>query len=383
MTVLTEFLQIDKVRGGVFLSHLNVLLHCCQVQLSASSPQNRGLFNVLYTQHPGSLSGLQALSKMPPKLVAEGMIQILGQTANSVVYAVADDSDTGRARDSVSVLKGGTVWYRGREALGPGQSAEESDERARKEAEIYEALGKHDRILNFIALEVADVDEGMEPKAWALRLERAPHGPLRDCIVSSQANPPNVQTRLEMAIQFAEGVAHMHRHRVIWGDLSTRNALLFDNCYVKLGDFADSDVVDKYPNDWYGCEVRYCPPGSARPNNHIVGTVNREIFALGTAIYEITEWKVPYGPPVEVLEDEVIAALVDGKLPEFNGDNAAEAVIRGCWEYKYKSSQQALEDLQRLKGNSIRHNVGGVESLKLLVLNGLEYMKRLFLWSKT
>lgn len=57
---------------------------------------------------------------MAPKLIREGKIQILGQTANSVVYAVASDGETGQAKDSPTVLKGGTVWYEGREALGPG-----------------------------------------------------------------------------------------------------------------------------------------------------------------------------------------------------------------------------------------------------------------------
>ncbi|PGH10521.1 TKL protein kinase [Helicocarpus griseus UAMH5409] len=318
---------------------------------------------------------------MPPQLIEDGMIQILGQTANSVVYAVEDDSKTGRAKDSLSVLKGGTVWYRGREALGPGKSAEESDEMVRKEAEIYKALGKHDRILSFLALEIANIDEGIEPKAWALRLERAPHGHLRDCIMSNQGNPPDGQTRLEIAIQFVEGVAHIHQRNVIWGDLSTRNALLFDDYRVKLGDFADSDMLDKYFDDWYGCEVRYCQPGSGKPNNHIVGTMNREIFALGTAIYEITEWKVPYSPQIEVSEDEVIAALVDGKLPEIASGNPAEAVIRCCWQYKYKSSQQALDDLQKLRGNLMGYNISGVQSLKLLLINGLERMKGFFPWN--
>ncbi|OJD15765.1 hypothetical protein AJ78_04022 [Emergomyces pasteurianus Ep9510] len=155
----------------------------------------------------------------------------------------------------------GTVWYKALEALGPGKIAEESDETAREEAEIYEALGKHYRILNFLALEVADIYEGMEPKAWASRFERAPHGPLRDCI---------------SVILVAE-------------------------------------KMDKCPNDWYGCKVRCCPPGSDTPNNHTVSTMNPEAS-----------------------QDEVVAALVDGKLPEFTSDNPAEAIVCGGWEYKYK-----------------------------------------------
>ncbi|KAL4936773.1 kinase-like domain-containing protein [Aspergillus oleicola] len=286
---------------------------------------------------------------MPPRLVQEGMIQILGQTANSVVYMVANDSKTGHARGSLSVLKGGTVWYEGREALGPGKSVDESDERARKEAIIYETLGKHDRILDYLGLEVASMSEGAVPKAWALRLERAPYGSLRDYIVNNKAHLPNDRTRLELAVQFAEGVAHMHRRGVVWGDLSTRNALLFDEWRIKLGDFADSDLAGKYPNDWYGCEIRYCPPGSDKPHHHSVGTINREIFALGTAICEIVEWRVPYGPETEVSEEVVITALVDRKWPRLTNGNPAQAIIHRCWEYKYESSQHVLNDLQCLQ----------------------------------
>ena len=284
---------------------------------------------------------------MAPRLVKEGKIQILGQTANSVVYAVASDSKTGWAKDSLSVLKGGTVWYEGQEALGPGKDVEESDEKARKEASIYEVLGQHDYILSYLGLEVSTTGSaGMAPKAWAVRLERAPHGSLRDHILNNAANPPEERTRLELAVQFAEGVAHIHQHGVIWGDLSARNALLFDKWRIKLGDFADSDLVDDYPCDWYGCEVRYCPPGSDKPHYHNIGTINREIFALGTAIYEIVEWKVPYGSETEVSDDKVTAALIDCKWPQLTSGNPAETVIRRCWGYKYESLLQVVDDLK-------------------------------------
>ncbi|WEW56411.1 hypothetical protein PRK78_001854 [Emydomyces testavorans] len=299
---------------------------------------------------------------MAPRLIQEGKIQILGQTLNSVVYSVSSDSKTGFAADSPSVLKGGTVWYEGREALGPGKSAEESDERARKEASIYDVLGHHDRILGYLGLEVAVISEGAAPKAWAVRLERAPYGALRDYIVNNKANPPDERTRLQLAMQFAEGVAHIHRRGVVWGDLSTRNALLFDDWCIKLGDFAHSDLVENYPEDWYMCETRYCPPGSDRPHRNTVGTMNREIFALGTAIYEIVEWKVPYGPVTEVSEDEVTTALADGNWPQLNTGNPAEAIIRGCWEYKYESSQRVLDDLRCLGKDTTRHNLNVVEN---------------------
>jgi len=286
---------------------------------------------------------------MAPKLIREGKIQTLAHTINSVLYAVASGSETGQAKENPSVLKGGTVWYEMREALGPGKGVEESDKKARKEAKIYEALGQHDCILKYLGLEIANFSSTeIAPMAWVIRLERAPYGVSRDYILRTATDIPDKQTRLKLALQFSEGVAHIHDCNVIWGDLSTRNALLFDGMRLKLCDFAESDLLDSYPRDWYGCEDRYCPPGSDRHQFHDVGATCREIFALGTAIYEIVEWKVPYGPQNEVSEDEVLKALVDGIWPQISSNNPAEGVIRRCWEYKYESSQQVVNDLKFL-----------------------------------
>ncbi|RTE72754.1 hypothetical protein BHE90_012826 [Fusarium euwallaceae] len=286
---------------------------------------------------------------MAPRLIEDGKIQILGQTANSVVYAVEDDSNAGLAKDSPSVLKGGTVWYKGQEALGPGKDIAESDKNIRKEASIYRTLGQHDRILRCLGLETGALDGADSiPRAWALRLERSPSGSLRDYIVNTSANRPSQLTRLHLAHQFSEGVAHLHQSGIVWGDLSTRNAFLFDKWRVKLGDFADSDQVGVYPSNWYGCEDRYCPPGSDHPQQHTTETMSRELFALGSAIYEIVEWKVPYGSSTDISDDGVMEALSNGKWPEVSDDNPAKNIIQKLWGYLYGSCREVVHDLQVL-----------------------------------
>ncbi|KAF5233607.1 hypothetical protein FAUST_8043 [Fusarium austroamericanum] len=258
-------------------------------------------------------------------------MQIIAQTANSVIYAVENDSNTKLAKDSHFVLKGGTVWYKRKQALGPGKDIDESDGIIKKEATIYKTLGNHDRILKCFGSEV-DVLNGQDslPKAWALRLERSPLGSLRNTIIGTYNNPPSQLIRLQLAHQFSGGVAHLHHMEIIWGDLSTRNAFLFDNC------------------DWYGCEDRYCPPDSDNPQLHDVGTMNRELFALASAICEIIESKLPYGSDTEVLGGDVAKQLVNGKWPDLSDDNPARAVIKKLWGYSYKSSNQVVQDLQNL-----------------------------------
>ncbi|KAF7540516.1 hypothetical protein G7Z17_g12191 [Cylindrodendrum hubeiense] len=125
------------------------------------------------------------------------------------------------------------------------------------------------------------------------------------CITSELANPPNEQIRLQVAAQLSEGLTHLHQCGIIWDDLSTRNVFLLDERRIKLDDFADSDRVDDYPRNRYGCEIRHCQPSSGRPHRHNIGTLTREIFALGSAIYKVVECKV-------LSEDEVVKALIAG-----------------------------------------------------------------------
>lgn len=70
----------------------------------------------------------------------------------------------------------------------------------------------------------------------------------------------------------------------------------------------------------------------------------RELFALGTAIYEITEWNIPYG--IEADEVEVDKALGRGEWPKLSPDNPAEPVVRRCWEFKCRSADEVLKALE-------------------------------------
>ena len=80
--------------------------------------------------------------------------------------------------------------------------------------------------------------------------------------------------------------------------------------------------------------------------------MRREMFALGSAIFEIMEWKVPYGSDTEVPEEDVITALEAGKWLQLSSDNPTKAIVRGLWGYLYESSGEVVDDLQRLLHHS-------------------------------
>ncbi|EJT71453.1 serine/threonine protein kinase [Gaeumannomyces tritici R3-111a-1] len=328
-----------------------------------------------------------------------GRIQLLSHTQNSVVYAVDTDDGVGegRANETATVLKGWAVWYRGEEPLGPLRPPDIADWIVRREAAIYEQVGRHDLIVNYLGLEVAVLrGAGPEPKAWAIRLERAPGKALRSYL---RGPAPSERARLDLCLQFARAVAHVHSRGVVWGDLSTRNALVF-SCptpnprggaagrssdaaasqassssstappssqqsasspsapwRIKLCDFGTAALFENYDKDYWGAEVRYTPPG---PSAHLdkrgdikdVGIIHRELFALGSAICEITEWTVPYGPEHEVTYEEVQAMLLAGEWPDISLDNPAEDIIRRCWDYQYVAASEIVEDLESIISQS-------------------------------
>ncbi|KAJ4135278.1 hypothetical protein NW768_004900 [Fusarium equiseti] len=192
--------------------------------------------------------------------------------------------------------------------------AEDNDEAFKREAAIYDALGSHEHILKSFGLAYppAKQDEKLESSnqgerhAWALKLERAPHGNLRERIIKGDA-PPMTQ-RLKLA-----------------GDISTRNVLLFDDLHVKLSDFAGSSLKD-----------------SESPERTVFG---KEMFALGTCICEITEWAIPYG---EIDIAELQQKLMNGEYPHISDENPVKHVIQKLWNLGYLSVQEASIDLVKV-----------------------------------
>lgn len=264
---------------------------------------------------------------MPPNVIKD-RFDVLQHSLYSVVYGEKGDTQT--------VLKAGAIWVDG-EPHGWRPLARNTSADLKREACIYGIIGPHDRVVSYICLEVNK--ESKEP--WALRLERAPYGSLRQYIVKSGA--PQMHERLTMAADFAEGVQHLHNRGVIWGDLSTRNALLFDGLRLKLCDFAGSRVEGVYDNITYGYEIRYRPP-LPRKDCPPLGSMEQELFALGTAIYEITEWKVPYDAAVD--DKEVDMALGRGEWPVLSDDNPARGIIQRCWGFQCASAQDAVDTLR-------------------------------------
>ncbi|KAF5018176.1 hypothetical protein F66182_9853 [Fusarium sp. NRRL 66182] len=268
-------------------------------------------------------------------------LEPLGRTALSIIYA--DKSEPQVA------IKATGFWLDG-EMYDHAALAEDTSETFKREAAIYDALGSHEHILKSygVAYLPAAQDEGSdltakrEREAWALKLERAPHGNLRERILKGDALP--MTQRLSMALDLAESLQYIHSRGVIWGDISTRNILLFDNHHIKLSDFAGSSLRGVYPDLLFACEPRYWIPTTDPPSPER-SRFEKELFALGTGICEITEWALPYG---EIEIEELQEKLMRGEYPHLSEDNPAKHVVRRLWNLDYTSVEEVSNALRML-----------------------------------
>ncbi|KAM0332286.1 hypothetical protein ACHAQA_002562 [Verticillium albo-atrum] len=268
-------------------------------------------------------------------------LEPLGRTGQSIVYA--------EKSEPTIAIKAAGFWLDG-EMYDHPAFAEDESEMFKREAAIYEALGPHPHILKCLGaayLQAADETNSKEREAWAVRLERASHGNLRERILKD--GPPPMTRRVMLAIDLAETLQYVHDRGVIWGDISTRNILVFDDLHIKLGDFAGSSLRDVYPELLLSCEVRYWAP-TTTPPSPAKDVFAEELFALGTGICEITEWALPYG---KVEENEVQKRLLKGEFPHVSEDNPVGSIIRKLWDSGYSSAKEAADDLREVSAQFI------------------------------
>ncbi|KAK3936797.1 kinase-like domain-containing protein [Diplogelasinospora grovesii] len=239
--------------------------------------------------------------------------------------------------DPTVVRKGYQVWEDGRLAVNREHEYYESgEEDVQREAAVYKLLGDHPHILKFLAL------EEVGPGVHSLRLERAPLNNLRRYIGQRPEEPPTPEVRLRMTLEAARAIAHIHSKGAQHCDLSCRNLLLFAGLPVKLGDFGASLIDGRGFDETHYEEASYELPLRGREFHARPGR-KRDLFALGSAIYEITTWKRPW----QGLEDEEIESrYAREEFPPLDG-NVAGSIISKCWKEVYETADEVVTDLNQ------------------------------------
>ncbi|KAH7213162.1 hypothetical protein DER44DRAFT_838808 [Fusarium oxysporum] len=234
-------------------------------------------------------------------------LEPLGRTALSIIYA--DKSEPQVA------IKATGFWLDG-EMYDHAACAEDTSETFKREAAICDALGAHANILKSFGVAYLPAAKGEEPEpmgvargereAWALKLERAPHGNVRQRILQGDALP--MAQRLRIALGLAD----------------------------TLQDFAGSSLRDVYPDLLFACEPRYWIPTTDPP-------------CPERSTFEKEFWDVPY---CNVEIEELQEKLMRGEYPHITEDNPAQHIIRGLWKLDYSSVQEVADALRKLMGTA-------------------------------
>jgi len=174
-----------------------------------------------------------------------------------------------------------------------------------------------------------------------LVLERC-NDTVRSCLKSKYRNsPPPEEVVKKWACEAAQGLAYIHRKRIVQGDVGCHNMLLSSDNTLKLADFAGSSINGSPSTVNY--EVRSRSPGVDEPNEL------SDIFALGSAIWEMATGSPPYQ---DKPWREVRGLYKRGKFPKLKSIPELGNIIRKCWEQSsqqsYKSAQEVVDDIEGL-----------------------------------
>ncbi|KAF1352970.1 kinase-like protein [Lizonia empirigonia] len=236
--------------------------------------------------------------------------------------------------DATSVLKGYIVIQDGQvKATFP--NVDFSKRCLAIEYRVYRRLGNHDNILQCYGL----VD--VQPGDCSLRLEFVSKGSLRGFIETNRMGQSPITDRLKWCIDLATGLAYMHSLEVFHCDFSCRNVLLTEQNVVKICDFGGASLDG---NESEGVEEpRYELPLRGRAWE-MRPYVKRDLFALGSCIYEIMAWKKPF----PTLDDHEIQKRFDqDEFPDLS-DVLCRQVIQKCWNEGYDGTGEVLLDLQAI-----------------------------------
>jgi serine/threonine protein kinase len=202
--------------------------------------------------------------------------------------------------------------------------AQESIRLISKERQIYERLanrGGHKGILSYHG-----------PFESGIRLEYAPNHALQSF---NKKHDVDLRQRLRWAAQIIEAVDFMHKSGVIHGDLTSANIFLDEKLNAKVADFAGSSID--------GSPLLIAVTASHEYPGPLLSPQG-DLFAFASVLYEIMSGDMPYRG---LSDEEICGRYSKGEFPDTEPlPTAIGSVIRKCWQGKYNSCEEAIDDLR-------------------------------------
>jgi serine/threonine protein kinase len=174
-----------------------------------------------------------------------------------------------------------------------------------------------------------------------LWLEKAEYDTIRAILQGKVPLPDKVlkdpRTRWRWIFQLISGLAHLHAHSFVHCDISCRNIVVTSSLDAKLIDFGGSATLGA--DGLVAEEARYSCPSTIRETK--LPSFRTDIFALGSAMYEILTDSPPYS---DVSSDEAESRFKDLQFPETVNLRAGN-VILDCWTGKFQTVKEVEQEL--------------------------------------
>ncbi|RDW83588.1 uncharacterized protein DSM5745_03914 [Aspergillus mulundensis] len=218
--------------------------------------------------------------------------------------------------------------------------SEEDTQPIIREAMVYEILGAHPRIAEWLSRGRSDFVD----------IKYYPRG---DLASYSQRNTITAELQSKWFQQILEAVVASHSHGVIHSDLALRQFFVDDALNVRLGDF-NSSQCPGHPALGYEKASHCLPRDYDLPN-----TEASDVFALGSTLYELVAGHAPYselaGPRSDdpdvikaqirrqhVVDREIESRYRNQVFPDVSGLFGG-GIILGCWRGEFQNAKEALD----------------------------------------
>ena len=161
------------------------------------------------------------------------------------------------------------------------------------------------------------------------------------CCGNSYSPQPDVLLR--WARQAAQALLFSHKNGVLHGDISCTNFFLDRHGNLKLGDFAGSSIDGSLSLVCYSStHILPDPLYFSSVADGVAISTESEIFAFGSALYEMVTGSVPYA---DLAEEEVERLYILKTFPETTG-LVLGRVISNCWRVEYKNMSDVLMSIE-------------------------------------
>ena len=195
------------------------------------------------------------------------------------------------------------------------------------EAQIYEILGAHPRLVKMV---------DWDSETCCLTMEYMPNGNLNDYLRAHNDKISLVQ-RLQWILEAAEGLQLLHSADIMHCDVEPKNFLLDEDLSLRISDFSGSSIKGAQPTAHAG--TRFSQPSY---DWRYAPTIQDDLFAFGSTIHTIVTGLYPFQ---EIDSDEVIKRYEAQEWPNVTGILCG-GIIERCWRCEIASAQEIYDTIQ-------------------------------------